>query len=142
MGRLLMTGSSLHLPVSGDFSFEARIDGEYAALYDQAGLIVRIRAQNWVECGSEFFDNRRHASVVFSREFSDRSTMNDLATTGPAWWGVACKPDSLETLCSDDSKNFTSVRVGCLVASATAEVGIMCGVPEGEGFQCACDILS
>jgi regulation of enolase protein 1 (concanavalin A-like superfamily) len=77
-----MTGSSLHLPVSGDFSFEARIDGEYAALYDQAGLIVRIRAQNWVECGSEFFDNRRHASVVFSREFSDRSTMNDLATTG------------------------------------------------------------
>jgi hypothetical protein len=28
MGRLLMTGISLHLPVSGDFSFEARIDGE------------------------------------------------------------------------------------------------------------------
>jgi uncharacterized protein len=88
-----------------------------------------------VECGSEFFDNRRQASVVFSREFSDRSTMNDLATTGPVWWRVARKPDSLETLCSDDSKNFTSVRMGYLVASATAEVGIVLRRSGGRGIS-------
>jgi uncharacterized protein len=101
--------------------------------------MVRIDGQNWVKCGSEFSDNRRHASVVFTREFSDWSTMNDLATTEPVWWRVVRKPDSLETLCSGDGKNFTSVRMGYLVASATAEVGIMCAAPEAEEFQCAFD---
>jgi regulation of enolase protein 1 (concanavalin A-like superfamily) len=134
-------GHFFHLPVSGDFVFEARVDGQYAALYDQAGLMVRIDAQNWVKCGTEFFDNARHASVVFTREFSDWSTMNDLATSGPVWWRVVRKPDSLETLCSADGKNFTSVRMGYLVPSSTAEVGIMCAAPEGGGFQCVFDNL-
>jgi regulation of enolase protein 1 (concanavalin A-like superfamily) len=140
-GYVTDNGHFFHLPVSGDFDFEARIDGQYAALYDQAGLMVRIDAQNWVKCGTEFFDNARHASVVFTREFSDWSTMNDLATAGPVWWRAVRKSDSLETLCSADGKNFTSVRMGYLVPSATADVGIMCAAPEGEGFQCTFDNL-
>jgi hypothetical protein len=41
-------GHFFHLPVRGDFIFESRVDGQYAALHDQAGLMVRIDAQNWV----------------------------------------------------------------------------------------------
>jgi uncharacterized protein len=140
-GYITDSGHFFHLPVSGDFVFEARVDGQYAALYDQAGLMVRIDAQNWVKCGTEFFDNARHASVVFTREFSDWSTMNDLAASGPVWWRVVRKPDSLETLCSSDGKNFTSVRMGYLIPSATADVGIMCAAPEGAGFQCVFENL-
>ncbi|HZW95323.1 MAG TPA: DUF1349 domain-containing protein [Candidatus Eremiobacteraceae bacterium] len=140
-GYITDNGHFFHLPVTGDFVFEARVDGRYAALYDQAGLMVRIDAQNWVKCGTEFFDNARHASVVFTREFSDWSTMNDLATGGPVWWRVVRKPDSIETLCSKDGKNFTSVRMGYLVPSSTADVGIMCAAPEGNGFQCVFDSL-
>lgn len=140
-GYITDNGHFFHLPVSGDFIFEARVDGQYAALYDQAGVMVRIDAQNWVKCGTEFFDNARHASVVFTRDFSDWSTMNDLATSGPVWWRVVRKPDSLETLCSSDGKTFTSVRLGYLVPSATADVGIMCAAPEGGGFQCIFDNL-
>jgi len=140
-GYITDNGHFFRLPVRGYFVFEARVDGQYAALYDQAGLMVRIDAQNWVKCGTEFFDNARHASVVFTREFSDWSTMNDLATSGPVWWRVVRKPDSLETLCSSDGKNFTSVRMGYLVPSATADVGIMCAAPEGGGFQCVFDNL-
>jgi len=140
-GYVTDNGHFFHLPVRGDFVFEARVDGQYAALYDQAGLMVRIDAQNWVKCGTEFFDNARHASVVFTREFSDWSTMNDVATSGPVWWRVVRKPDSLEALCSSDGKNFTSVRMGYLVPSATAEVGIMCAAPEGDGFQSVFDNL-
>ena len=141
-GYVTDNGHFFHLPVRGNFVFEARVDGQYAALYDQAGLMVRIDAQNWVKCGTEFFDNSRHASVVFTREFSDWSTMNDLATSGPVWWRVVRKPDSLETLCSSDGKTFTSVRMGYLVPSATADVGIMCAAPEGGGFQCVFDNLN
>lgn len=140
-GYVTDNGHFFRLPVSGDFDFEARIDGQYAALYDQAGLMVRIDAQNWVKCGTEFFDSTRHASVVFTRQFSDWSTMKDLTTSGPVWWKVVRKPDSLETLCSVDGKNFTSVRMGYLVPSASADVGIMCAAPEGEGFQCVFDSL-
>lgn len=140
-GYITDNGHFFHLPVSGDFVFEARIDGYYSALYDQAGLMVRIDAQNWVKCGTEFFDNARHASVVFTHDFSDWSTMNDLVTSGPVWWRVVRKQDSLETLCSADGKSFTSVRMGYLVPSVSAEVGIMCAAPEGGGFQCAFDNL-
>ena len=140
-GYITDNGHFFYLPVSGDFVFEARVYGQYSALYDQAGLMVRIDPQNWVKCGTEFFDNARHASVVFTREFSDWSTMNDLATSGPVWWRVVRKPDSLETLCSSDGKKFTSVRMGYLVPSASAEVGIMCAAPEGGGFQCVFDNL-
>lgn len=140
-GYVTDNGHFFHLPVSGDFVFAARVDGQYAALYDQAGLMVRIDAQNWVKCGTEFFDNARHASVVFTREFSDWSTMNDLVTSGPVWWRVVRKTDSLETLCSSDGKTFTSVRMGYLVPAATADVGIMCAAPEGGGFQCIFDSL-
>ncbi len=140
-GYVTDSGHFFHLPVRGDFVFEARVEGQYAAQYDQAGLMVRIDAQNWVKCGTEFSDNARHASVVFTREFSDGSTMSDLVTSGPVWWRVVRRPDSLETLCSADGQNFTSVRFGYLVPSATAEVGIMCAAPEGGGFQCAFDNL-
>src|SRR5262245_42341946 len=40
-GYITDNGHFFHLPVSGDFVFEARINGQYAALYDQAGLMVR-----------------------------------------------------------------------------------------------------
>lgn len=140
-GYVTDNGHFFHFPVSGDFVFEARVDGRYSSLYDQAGIMVRINAENWVKCGTEFFDNSRHASVVFTREFSDWSTMNDLAASGPVWWRAVRKHDSLETLCSLDGRKFTSVRMGYLIPSASAEVGIMCAAPEGGGFDCTFDNL-
>ena len=38
-GYITDNGHFFHLPVSGEFTFEARIGGQYAALYDQAGLL-------------------------------------------------------------------------------------------------------
>jgi len=70
-GYVTDNGHFLHLPVQGNFVFEARVNGQYAALYDQAGLMVRADAENWVKCGTEFVDGVRHASVVFTRDFSD-----------------------------------------------------------------------
>ncbi|MBZ5663026.1 MAG: DUF1349 domain-containing protein [Acidobacteriia bacterium] len=140
-GYITDNGHFLRLKAEGDFVFEARVNGQYAALYDQAGLMVRINAENWMKCGTEFFDGKRHASVVFTREFSDWSTMPDLTDSGPVWWRAVRKGESLETLCSLDGKNFTSVRQGYFPAS-TAEAGIMCAAPEGLGFDAEFDHLS
>jgi regulation of enolase protein 1 (concanavalin A-like superfamily) len=51
------------------------------------------------------------------------------------------KKDSIETLCSLDGKNFTSVRQGYFAPEVEANVGIMCAAPEGPGFAAAFDDL-
>jgi uncharacterized protein len=130
-----------NLPASGDFVFEACINGQYAALYDQAGLMVRLDAENWMKCGTEFFEERRHASVVFTRDFSDWSTMPDLSDTAAIWWRALRKKDSIETHCSLDGENFTAIRQGYFPPAVKVEVGIMCAAPEGPGFDAAFDHL-
>lgn len=138
-GYVTDSGHFLHLAVSGSFAFEARINGQYATLYDQAGLMVRVDAENWVKCGTEFVDGVRHASVVFTREFSDWSSMNDLSQNGPVWWKVVRTRDALEALCSVDGEKYSSIRQGYLVPADKAAVGIMCAAPEGNGFECVFD---
>jgi hypothetical protein len=140
-GYVTDNGHFFHVPVSGDFVFEARVGGQYASLYDQAGLMVRRDPENWMKCGTEFFDGARHASVVFTREFSDWSTMKDLSDSAPVWWRAVRKKDSIETLCSVDGKNFVSVRQGYFMTTPEVQVGIMCAAPEGAGFDAVFDQL-
>jgi regulation of enolase protein 1 (concanavalin A-like superfamily) len=125
--------------VSGEFTFQARINGKYEALYDQAGIMVRSDPLNWIKCGTEFFDGRRHASVVFTHDFSDWSTMPDLSDNAPIWWRVVRKKDSIEALCSLDGKEFISVRQGYFLPGTRVKVGIMCAAPEGHGFDASFD---
>jgi len=125
-GYITDNGHFFHLPASGDFVFQARVNGEYAALYDQAGLMVRLNAESWVKCGTEFFDGQRH----------------DLSNTAPIWWRAVRKKDSIETLCSLDGKNFTSVRQGYFPPMVQVDTGIMCAAPEGPGFNATFDYLT
>jgi hypothetical protein len=140
-GYVTDNGHFLHLTASGEFSFQAQVNGQYAAQYDQAGLMVRLDAENWMKCGTEFFDGYRHASVVFTRDFSDWSTMKDLSDTAPVWWRTVRHRNSIEVYCSLDGQNFTMIRSGYFAPSAKAEVGIMCAAPEGNGFECEFDNL-
>jgi regulation of enolase protein 1 (concanavalin A-like superfamily) len=132
-------GHFFFLPVSGDFTFESRVAGKYAALYDQAGLMVRIDPGNWLKCGLELVDGIGHASVVVTRDFSDWSTVRGITTKVPLWWRIVRKGSSFEVLYSLDGKNFTSTRLGYLPSRATVDAGIMCCSPEGTGFECVFD---
>jgi len=129
------SGHFYHLPASGDFTFSALINGKYATQYDQAGLMVRIDAENWMRCGTEFVDGKRYASVVFTRTYSDGSTLPDLSETEPIWWRVVRKNNSIETFCSLDGGKFMSVRMGYFPTQPTVEVGLMCAAPSGSGFD-------
>ena len=39
--------------VAGDFTAQLRVRARYEALYDQAGLMVRLDARNWIKAGIE-----------------------------------------------------------------------------------------
>ncbi len=135
------TGHFCHLPVGGNFAFQARFNGKYNGQYDHAGLMVRVDAENWMKCGSEFYDGQRHASVVFTRGFSDWSTMADLSQSAPVWWRLVRKQNWIETLCSAEGKTFTSVRQGYFASAANTSVGIMFASPKGAGFTVHFDNL-
>jgi regulation of enolase protein 1 (concanavalin A-like superfamily) len=132
-------GNFFHLPVAGDFIFQARIGAEFAARYDQAGLMVRLDAENWVKCGSELVDGQRLASVVFTRKYSDWSTMKDLSDTAAIWWQIVRWKESIKTLCSLDGKNFIVVREGYFPGSPRIEVGLLCASLEGRGVKAVFD---
>jgi uncharacterized protein len=134
-GYVADSGHFYHLSAPGDFTFTASINGKYATQYDQAGLMVRIDSENWMRCGTELIDGKRFASVVFTRNYSDGSTMPDLSETEPVWWRATRKKDSIETLCSLNGVQFTSVRMGYFPPSRPVEVGIMCAAPSGQGFE-------
>ena len=111
-GYVTDNGHFMHLPVFGEFPFQARVNGKYAALYDQAGLMVRLDEKHWMKCGSEFVEGKRWASVVFTHDFSDWSTMEDLSQTGAVYWRVVRKKDSIEAQCSKDGEKFLTIRQG------------------------------
>jgi uncharacterized protein len=134
-GYVADNGHFFHLPASGNFTFTALVNGKYATQYDQAGLMVRIDAENWMRCGTEFIDGKRYASVVFTRTYSDGSTLPDLSQTDPIWWRVVRKNDSIETFCSLDGDKFMSVRMGYFPTLRTVEAGLMCAAPSGPGFE-------
>lgn len=134
-------GHFFFLAVTGDFVLESRVAGKYAALYDQAGLMVRADSSNWLKCGLELVDGIGHASVVVTREFSDWSTVRGITTKEPLWWRIVRKGASLEVLYSLDGKNFVSTRLGYLPLQTSVDAGIMCCSPEGAGFESAFDQL-
>ena len=140
-GYITDNGHLFSLPVYGDFQFQARVDGKYAALYDQAGLMVRLDEKHWMKCGSEFVDGKRWASVVFTHDFSDWSTMEDLSQDGPVYWRVARKKDSIEAQVSRDGASWQTIRQGYFPPLVEVQVGVMCAAPEGAGFLATFDEL-
>lgn len=131
----------LYRTVTGRFGFEARVAGEFKSAFDQAGLMLRHSTENWLKCGTEFFEGRRHASVVITRDFSDWSVMDDFNASGPVWWRIVREKSALNVFASVDGVRFTLVRSGYLPLPESVEVGLMCAAPQGEGFDCSFDRL-
>jgi uncharacterized protein len=140
-GYINDNGHFMSLPVTGDFTFQARVDGNYSALYDQAGLMVRLDEKHWMKCGTELVDNKRWASVVFTHDFSDWSTMEDLTQRGAVYWRVVRQKDSIEARCSIDGEKYVTVRQGYFPAQQKVMVGVMACAPEGQGFDATFDQL-
>ena len=128
-------GHFFYLPVSGDFTFQAKVAGQYKDLYDQAGLMARMDDSNWLKCGLELVDGIGHASVVVTRDYSDWSTVRDVTTTSPVWWRLVRKGASLEVLYSLDGNAYTSVRLGYLPLQTSLDIGVMSASPEGQGLR-------
>ena len=143
-GWIIDTGNFFHLPIEGNFLFQAKISGDYISQYDQTGLMVRQDAENWMKCGVELADNQRCASVVITRGLSDWSTMKSPTQTAPTGWRVTRKNNSLQMFTSLDGTSFTSVRqsYGYLASTPRLEVGLYCASTQGNGVAATFESIS
>jgi regulation of enolase protein 1 (concanavalin A-like superfamily) len=123
-------------PVTGDFTAEVTVHGDYETLYDQAGLMLRIDAATWIKTGIEYTDGLMHFSVVVTRGVSD--------------WSVIPLPNAKP---SDDvnvrlTRHGDAVRVQFSVAGSPwqmarlcpfsvgdAQIGMMACSPQRAGFE-------
>lgn len=120
--------------VTGDFSATVKVTGEYAALYDQAGLMARENDKVWLKCGIEYVDGVQYASAVITRDFSDWSIVALPDNPSAIWIQVKRFGSALEVYFSRDGVDFVLIRQGYLTEVATLQVGLMLAAPKGDGF--------
>src|SRR5713226_5347544 len=135
-GFIRDSGHFYHQRIADDLLVEVKVSGAYAALYDQAGLMVRVDEANWIKCGIEFVDGVQQVSAVVTREYSDWSVGIALPQdTGALWLRLKRQGAAIEIRYSLDGTNYQLLRLAYLPASETLAIGPMCASPTGEGFS-------
>ncbi len=132
-GGLRDNGHFYYQQVTGDFTAEVRVTGQYAALYDQAGLMVREDALTWLKCGIEFLHGVQQASVVVTHDWSDWSVM-PLANPAAIQLRVVRQGATVEVYAAPPGQELVLLRQTYLSATPSVAVGLMAAAPTGEGF--------
>lgn len=134
-GFIRDNGHFYYQEVSGNFTAEVKIIGEYQDLYDQAGLMIRQDEKTWLKCGIEFVNGVQQASVVVTRDYSDWSVVP--LPENPEWIILRLKrnAEAVEVEYSLDGDRYTLLRLAYLSDTEKLQVGLMCASPDGKGFS-------
>ncbi len=125
------------VPVTGDFSAEITFRGAYEALYDQAGLMLRLDAQTWLKAGIEYTDGLHHLSVVVTRGVSDWSVLPLTEAEGPSEVRLRLTRlgSAILVQYALPSTPWAMLRLAALTDAPTLNVGPMCCSPQRAGFR-------
>ena len=132
------TGHALLVPVSGDGALEVTFKASYDRLYDQAGLMIRTDASNWLKAGIEITDGELHAGAVVTREYSDWSQ-----SPVPEWAGTdvtiraSWTGNSVILRARSDKGPWRTIRVAHLDITDSTTAGLYLASPEREGLTVA-----
>ena len=119
----------------GDFTAELRVRARYEALYDQAGIMVRIDEAHWMKAGVEMSDGMVLLSSVL--------------TAGKSDWAMGIYPDDptdfriratvaegvLRLQISADGITWHLARLSPFPSAEAYSVGPMCCTPERSGLK-------
>lgn len=127
-------GHFFYQEVRGDFIASVKCTGDYATLYDQAGLMLRENETTWMKCGIEYVGEMQQASCVITRDYSDWSVVPLPQNPRSIDLRVKRAGGTLEVFYSLDAHDYTMIRTAHLSDSETLMVGPMCAAPKGQGF--------
>lgn len=128
-------GNFYYQEVTGDFTIEVKVIGQYQTLYDQAGLMIRENENTWLKCGIEFVEGMQNVSAVVTRDYSDWSVVPLSQPSVALWMKVQRRAETIEVQYSLDGQSYQMLRLAYLTNTATLQVGLMCAAPQGEGFS-------
>lgn len=129
-------GHFLGRAVTGDFTAIVGFEAEYQVLYDQAGLMMRSDAHNWLKTGIEYSDEVTNFSTVVTRNGrSDWSVVSVPKLTGPQRVRLTRKGDAVITHCQAADGQWHLMRLADFPIDASVHVGPMACSPERNGLH-------
>lgn len=129
------SGHLLGFPTSESFTAQVRVRGDFQALYDQAGLMVRIDEQHWVKTGIEFSDGQAMLGSVLTVGRSDWATGPFQGNPRDFWMRVTVDSGVLRIQSSTDGKVWPLVRLAPFPQAASYLVGPMACTPQRAGLS-------
>ncbi|MCY1140905.1 DUF1349 domain-containing protein [Actinoplanes sp. Pm04-4] len=134
-GYVTDNGHFYHRAVRGDFTAEVVVSAGHAALFDQAGLMLRAGERTWLKTGLEVTSGAVQLSTVVTRGQSDLSVVpvpdygGELALRLTRFGSAVCVHRGAE------DGSWQLVRLGHLDLPETVDVGVMCCSPERAGLE-------
>jgi len=136
-GFIRDSGHFLAFQAGEAFTAELRVRGDFKALYDQAGLMVRVDERHWLKAGIEFSDGRAMLSSVLTAGQSDWATAPYEHDAGDFRLRVTVSQGVLRLQASNDGKTWPLMRLAPFVKSSSYLVGPMACTPERSGLAVA-----
>ncbi|AMA57641.1 DUF1349 domain-containing protein [Bradyrhizobium sp. CCGE-LA001] len=128
-------GHFLGFPTGEAFTASLRVQGDFQALYDQAGIMVRVDAQHWVKAGIELSDGRAMLASVLTNGRSDWATAPYEHDAGDFWVRATVADGVLRLQVSADGKSWPLMRLAPFPAASSYLVGPMACTPERAGLD-------
>jgi hypothetical protein len=128
------SGHVLGLGTAGDFTAELRVQAEYRALYDQAGIMLRLDERRWLKAGIEFSDGQAMLGSVLTLDRSDWATGPYAGDPGDFRLRLTVAAGVLRLQASPDGRRWGLVRLAPFPPAASYTVGPMCCTPERAGL--------
>ena len=121
--------------VDGDCAVSTTFSADYAELYDQAGIALRIDEENWIKAGVELVDGEFQVSAVVTRGVSDWSVI-PVANADRVTISAERAGDTVTVRYGlGDAEPVTMLRLAYFPPGLRALVGVMCAAPTGKGFD-------
>jgi uncharacterized protein len=120
---------------AGDFTAEVTVRGDFRALYDQAGLMLRNDSENWIKAGIEMTGGVAYMSVVVTRTFSDWSLIPLGAAPESIRLRLTRIADAVHILYELPDGPWTPARLAYFPTMNPASIGAMACSPQRAGFE-------
>ncbi len=120
---------------AGGFTAQLRVRARYEALYDQAGIMVRVDAETWIKAGIEMSDGQALLSSVLTVGRSDWATGTYGGDPSDFWVRATVGGGVVRLQVSPDGTRWPLMRLAPFPEAASCFVGPMCCTPERSGLE-------
>ncbi|WP_429215759.1 DUF1349 domain-containing protein [Aeromonas veronii] len=120
--------------VSGEFTFQVCVEGEFTTLYDQAGLMLLQDEAHWLKAGIEYNDDQPMIGSVLTNPRSDWATGIFPGNPRRFWLRLTRLADCLRLQYSTDGKVWPLLRLAPFPPGESCFIGVMCCTPERQGL--------